>query len=132
MDFLMTEAVTHLGYDPEPPTVFELADDLLDPRTSCDTIVRIRKGNETYRITRVNIIEATGELERVKPEALEVGDIIHIDPYDLEITHIRLDKGIRGEPEYVLSTVHYFFVWPVESVMRVRADNHLLRKKGSH
>lgn len=71
-------------------------------------------------------------LERVKPEALEVGDIIHIDPYDLEITHIRLDKGIRGEPEYVLSTVHYFFVWPVESVMRVRADNHLLRKKGSH
>ena len=26
--------------------------------------------------------------ERVKPE---VGDLIHIDPYDLEITHIRSD-----------------------------------------
>lgn len=48
------------------------------------------------------------------------------------LIHEALDKGIRGEPEYVLSTVHYFFVWPVESVMRVRADNHLLRKKGSH
>lgn len=63
MDFLMPEAVTHLGYDPEPPTVFELADDLLDPRTSCDAIVRIRKGNKTHRITQINIIEATGEVE---------------------------------------------------------------------
>lgn len=26
-------------------------------------------------------------LERIKPEALKVGDVIHIDPYDLEITH---------------------------------------------
>lgn len=63
MGSLMTEAVTHLSYGSEPPSVFALTDDLLDPRTSCDTIVRIRKGNETYRITRVNIIEATGEVE---------------------------------------------------------------------
>lgn len=70
-------------------------------------------------------------LERVKPEALKVGDVIHVDPYDLEITHIRLDKSSRDEPEYVLSTIHYFFVWPVESVMRVRANNHLKLKKRS-
>lgn len=68
-------------------------------------------------------------LKRIKPEALEVGDIIHIDPYDLEITHIRLDTTARGETEYVLSTTHYFFVWPVESTIRVRADNHLPLKK---
>lgn len=68
-------------------------------------------------------------LKRVKPEALEVGDIIRIDPYDLEITHIRPDTTARGETEYLLSTTHYFFVWPVESTMRVRADNLLLLKK---
>lgn len=66
-------------------------------------------------------------LKRVKPEALEVGDVIHTDPYDLEITHIR---SSQGETEYVLSATHYFFVWPVESIIRVRADNHhLLLKK---
>ena len=70
-------------------------------------------------------------LKRVKPEALEVGDIIRIDPYDLEITHIRPDTTARGETEYVLSTTHYFFVWPVESTIRVRADNYLqLKKRG--
>jgi len=58
-----TEAVTHLSYDSEPPTVFELADDLLDPRAACGAPVRIRRGNETYRITRINIFEATGEVE---------------------------------------------------------------------
>ena len=58
-----TEAVTHLSYDSEPPTVFELTDDLLDPRTACGAQVRIRKGNETYRITRINILDATGEVE---------------------------------------------------------------------
>lgn len=58
-----TDAVTHLSYGSEPPTVFELSDDLLDPRTACGAPVRIRKGNETYRITRINIIEATGEIE---------------------------------------------------------------------
>lgn len=58
-----TEAVTHLSYNSEPPTVFELTDDLLDPRTACGAPVRIRKGNETYRITRINIFEATGEVE---------------------------------------------------------------------
>ncbi len=58
-----TEAVTHLSYDSEPPSVFELTDDLLDPRTACGTPVRIRKGNKTYRITRINIFEATGEVE---------------------------------------------------------------------
>lgn len=68
-------------------------------------------------------------LKRVKPEVLRVGDIIRLDPYDLEITHIRLDTSIRGETEYVLSTVYYFFIWPVESVMRVRADDHLLLEK---
>nr|DAW42148.1 MAG TPA: putative AdoMet-dependent methyltransferase [Caudoviricetes sp.] len=31
MDSLMTEAVTHLSYGSEPPPVFELTDDLLDP-----------------------------------------------------------------------------------------------------
>lgn len=60
---LKTEAVTHLSYDSEPPSVFELTDDLLDPRTACDAPVRIRKGNETYRITQINIFEATGEVE---------------------------------------------------------------------
>lgn len=63
MESLRTEAVTHLSYGSEPPSVFTLADDLLDPRTSFDTIVRIRKGNEIYKITQVNIIEATGEVE---------------------------------------------------------------------
>ena len=63
MNHLTTEAITHLGYDPKPPTIFELTDDLLDPRTSCDAIVRVRKGNEVYRITRINIFEATGEVE---------------------------------------------------------------------
>lgn len=63
MRSLETEAVTHLSYGSQPPSVFELTDDLLDPRASCDTPVCIRKGNETYRITRVNIIEATGEVE---------------------------------------------------------------------
>lgn len=67
-------------------------------------------------------------LKRIKPEALEVGDIIRIDPYDLEITHIR-SCTTRGETEYVLSATHYFFVWPVESTLRVRADNYLLLKK---
>ena len=70
-------------------------------------------------------------LKRVKPEALEVGDIIRIDPYDLEITHIRSYTPAQGETEYVLSTVHYFFVWPMESVVRVRADNYLPLKKRS-
>lgn len=66
-------------------------------------------------------------MKHIKPEALEVGDIIHVDPYDLEITHIRLD-----ETEYVLNTIHYFFVWPVESTIRVRADDYvLLKKKGT-
>ena len=60
---LETEAITHLSYDSEPPSVFELTDDLLDPRTACDAPVRIRKGNKTYRITRINIFEATGEVE---------------------------------------------------------------------
>lgn len=59
----MTEAVTHLSYGSEPPSVFALSDDLLDTRTNYGAAVRIRKGNETYRITRVNIIEATGEVE---------------------------------------------------------------------
>lgn len=68
-------------------------------------------------------------LKRVKPEALEVGDVIRIDPYDLEITHIRTHTSAQGETEYVLSATHYFFVWPVESVIRVRADNRLLLKK---
>lgn len=68
-------------------------------------------------------------LKRVKPEALEVGDIIRIDPYDLEITHIRSYTTARGETEYVLSATHYFFVWPVESTICVRADNHCLLKK---
>lgn len=68
-------------------------------------------------------------LKRIKPEALEVGDTIHIDPYDLEITHIRPVTTAQGETEYVLSAAHYFFVWPVESTIRVRADNHLLLKK---
>lgn len=55
-----TEAVTHPSYSSEPPSVFELTDDLLDPRTACGAPVRIRKGNETYRI---NIFDATGEVE---------------------------------------------------------------------
>lgn len=67
----------------------------------------------------------------VKPEALEVGDIIRIDPYDLEITHIRPVTSAQGETEYVLSTTHYFFVWPVESTVRVRANNHLKLMKRS-
>ena len=58
-----TEAVTRLSYGSEPPTVFELTDDLLDPRTACDAPVRIRKGTKTYRITWLNIFEATGEVE---------------------------------------------------------------------
>lgn len=58
-----TEAVTHLSYNSEPPTVFDLTDDLLDPRTSFNTVVRVRKGDEIYRITQVNIIEAPGEVE---------------------------------------------------------------------
>lgn len=70
-------------------------------------------------------------LKRVKPEALKVGDIIRIDPYDLEITHIQPDTTVRDETEYVLSTTHYFFVWPVESTIRVRADNCLQLKKMS-
>ena len=70
-------------------------------------------------------------LKCIKPEALEVGDVIHIDPYDLEITHIRPVTSAQGETEYVLSTTHYFFVWPVESTIRVRADNHFLLKRRS-
>lgn len=58
-----TEAVTHLSYDSEPLSVFALADDLFDPRTACGAPVRIRKRNETYRITRINIFDATGEVE---------------------------------------------------------------------
>lgn len=58
-----TEAVTHLSYDSEPPSVFELTDDLLDPRAAGDGAICIRKGNETYRITRINIFEATGDVE---------------------------------------------------------------------
>lgn len=65
-------------------------------------------------------------MRRVKPEVLKVGDIIRVDSYDFEITHVRLD-----ETEYVLSTIHYFFVWPVEGVMRVRADDHVKLKKGA-
>lgn len=63
MRSLETEAVTHLSYGSQPPSVFELTDDLLDPRAACDGAVRIRKGNETYRITQINIFEATGEVE---------------------------------------------------------------------
>ena len=63
MYYSTTEAVTHLSYGSEPPTVFELTDDLLDPRTACGAPVRTRKGNETYRITRINIFDATGEVE---------------------------------------------------------------------
>lgn len=63
MGSLETEAVTHLSYGSQPPSVFALTDDLFDPRASCGAIVRVRKGNKTYEITRVNIIEATGEVE---------------------------------------------------------------------
>lgn len=69
------------------------------------------------------------EMKRIKPEALEVGDVIRVDPYDLEITRIRPCTTTQGETEYVLSTIHYFFVWPVESTIRVRADDYLLLKK---
>ena len=58
-----TEAVTHLSYGSEPPSVSALTDDLLDARTSYDAPVCVRKGDQTFRITRVNIIEATGEVE---------------------------------------------------------------------
>lgn len=58
-----TKAVTHLSYGSQPPSVFALTDDLFDPRATCGAIVRVRKGNKTYEITRVNIIEATGEVE---------------------------------------------------------------------
>lgn len=64
-------------------------------------------------------------LKRVKPEALEVGDVIRINQYALEIMHIRPDTTDQGETE----TAHYFFVWPVEGTLCVRADNHLLLKK---
>ena len=37
----------------------------------------------------------------------------------------------QGETEYVLSTTHYFFVRPVESTIRVQADNHVFLKKRS-
>ncbi len=63
MNHLTTEAVTHLSYDSEPPTIFELTDDLFDPRAARDGAICIRKGSETYRITRINIFEATGEVE---------------------------------------------------------------------
>lgn len=63
MRSLETEAVTHLSYGSQPPSVFALTDDLFDPRASCGAIVRVRKGNKTYEITRINIIEATGEVE---------------------------------------------------------------------
>lgn len=63
MGSLETEAVTHLSYGSQPPSVFALTDDLFDPRASCGAPVRVRKGNKTYEITRVNIIEATGEVE---------------------------------------------------------------------
>lgn len=63
MSSLVTEAVTHLSYGSQPPSVFALTDDLFDPRASCGAIVRVRKGNKTYEITRINIIEATGEVE---------------------------------------------------------------------
>lgn len=63
MRSLETEVVTHLSYGSQPPSVFELTDDLFDPRTACGAPVRIRKGNETYRITRINILDATGEVE---------------------------------------------------------------------
>lgn len=63
MRSLETEAITHLSYGSQPPSVFALTDDLFDPRASCGAIVRVRKGNKTYEITRVNIIEATGEVE---------------------------------------------------------------------
>ena len=63
MSSLETGAVTHLSYGSQPPSVFALTDDLFDPRASCGAIVRVRKGNKTYEITRVNIIEATGEVE---------------------------------------------------------------------
>ena len=59
----MASAVTHLSYGSEPPSVFARSDDLLDARASYGTPVRIGKGNETYRIAQVNIIEATGEVE---------------------------------------------------------------------
>jgi hypothetical protein len=67
--------------------------------------------------------------KRVKLEALEVGDVIHLAPYDLEITHISSYTTTQGETEYVLSATHYFFVWPQKSTIRVRADNHLQLKK---
>ena len=63
MRSLETEAVTHLSYGSQPPSVFALTDDLFDPRASCGAIVRVRKGNKTLEITQVNIIEATGEVE---------------------------------------------------------------------
>lgn len=63
MRSLETEAVTHLSYGSQPPSVFALTDDLFDPRAFCGAIVRVRKGNKTFEITQVNIIEATGEVE---------------------------------------------------------------------
>lgn len=70
-------------------------------------------------------------MKRIKPEALEVGDVIRIDPYDLEITYIYSYTTAQGETEYILSATHYFFVWPVESTIRVRADDYLWLKKRS-
>lgn len=68
-------------------------------------------------------------LKRIKPKTLEVGDVIHVDPYDLEITHIQPVVSAQGDTEYVLNTTHYFFIWPVKSTIRVRADDYLLLKK---
>ena len=33
--------------------------------------------------------------------------------------------------KYVLSATHYFFVWPVESILCVRANSYPLLKKRS-
>ena len=154
-----TEAVTHLSYGSNPPTVFELTDDLLDPRpstreppavlrfafgrgmrptrsTSSIPLVRSRSSARTTEMNLTPIIDmfsGTGELARAVADGL----VSNRSPtttgppasaqsrrhhLHLHRTHIRPVASARGETEYVLSTMHYFFVWPVKSTIHVQAS----------
>lgn len=65
----------------------------------------------------IDMFSGTGELARAVSAGLE------------EPTRPMSSGSWDCPPSTAMSATHYFFVWLVESVIHVRADNHLLLKK---
>ena len=76
----------------------------------------------------IDMFSGTGELARAVADGLvsNRSPTTTGPPASAHIICIRIRirpvASARGETEYVLSTMHYFFVWPVKSTIHVQAS----------